>query len=166
MKYFIGIQLPESYRKRIENVRDKFNFNSTIPHITIIAPPLLPEDDIFIKDLIDVCSHIEPFEVNLTGLNNFSDRVLYIDMNSDEIINLNKAIREGLNLEEPNKKFIPHLTIVKKRAGRYIDINKARVMSEKYLLPAPKLKVDSIVVYQQPKERSAYRPYIQIPLNK
>jgi len=49
MKYFIGLQIPKDYKFKVEMLRANFNFFTTEPHITLVSPPDLPDDDYFIN---------------------------------------------------------------------------------------------------------------------
>ncbi|MGB4437677.1 MAG: hypothetical protein WBJ13_00325 [Sedimentibacter sp.] len=47
MKYFIGVPIPKNYKNKIEMLRAEFRFLTTEPHITLVPPPALPDDDSF-----------------------------------------------------------------------------------------------------------------------
>lgn len=164
MKYFIGAPIPNSYKNKIEMLRAEFKFLTTEPHITIVTPPALPDEDTFISDLIKVCKNIKPFNVKLEKLGQFSNRVLYVNVYSNELINLYENIFDNLNLEKENRGYTPHLTIVKQRPKRPVDIDEVKKRAEINLIPYPEYTLKSIVVYYQPKERFIYVPYMKIPL--
>jgi len=94
MKYFIGVPIPQNYKNKIEMLRAEFRFLTTEPHITLIPPPALPDDDSFIKDLIDVCKKTKSFNIKLNGFEQFGNRVLYVNVESPELINLYNEIYE------------------------------------------------------------------------
>lgn len=164
MKYFIGAPIPKIYKNKVEMLRAEFRFFSTEPHITLVPPPALPDDDIFIERLIEVCQTIKPFNVKLNNLDQFGNRVLYVSVNSPGLIDLYENIYEKLNLEKEKRGYTPHLTLVKQRPRRPIDIEKIRKRAEMKLIPSPEYTLKSIIVYYQPKERSIYVPYMEIPL--
>lgn len=166
MKYFIGAPIPGNYKNKIEILRAEFKFLTTEPHITIVPPPALPEDDMFIKDVIEVCKNIKPFEVKLNNLGQFGNRVLYVSVNAPGLIKLYEKLFETLNLEKEKRGYTPHLTIVKQRPNRPIDIEKIRSRAEIKLLPASEYILKTITVYHQPKERFIYVPYMEIPLGQ
>jgi len=166
MKYFIGLQIPKDYKLKIEMLRANFNFFTTEPHITLVAPPALPDDDCFIDEIVAICKRTQPFNVNLSQLGQFGKRVIYIDVNSTELIKLNEHIYEELNIVKDTRGFTPHLTIVKQRPNKPIDIDFIKKRAEKQF-PAPfNFTSNSIVIYQQPKEKSIYIPYMRIPLGR
>lgn len=165
MKYFIGIPIPKAYKSKLEMLRAKYKFFTTEPHITLVPPPALPDDDSFIKDVIEVCKKTKPFEIKLDGLDQFSNRVLYISVKSPELINLYNETYYRLNLEKEKRGYTPHLTIVKQRLGRPIDIERIKKNAEISLKPYPNFMLKSLVIYHQPKVKSIYIPYMEIPFN-
>lgn len=163
MKYFIGVQVPKEFKNRIEIIRAKFKFFSTEPHITLISPNLLLNDDLFIKDLIRTCKEFGKINIKLESLDNFNNKVLYINVVSPKLIELHYKIHQNLNLEKDTNKFVPHLTIAKHRHNRPINIDRIKTYADLTLHPY-EYNVKSIVVYQQPKEKAIYIPYMKIPL--
>lgn len=163
MKYFIGIPVPDSYKNKIEMLRAESRFLTTEPHITLVPPTALPDDDSFIEKVVEVCRSTKKFQVKLHNLEQFTDRVLYVGVKSPEMIVLYEKIYEALNLEKEKRGYTPHLTIVKQRPRRPIDLEKVRKRAEKRLSPYPEYTLNSIVVYHQPREKFMYLPYMEIP---
>lgn len=166
MRYFIGATVPENYKNKIEMLRAEFRFLTTEPHITIVPPPSLPDEDSFIKEVIGICGKTEPFDIKLGGLGQFRSRVLYVEVNSPGLINLYDNIYKALNLKEEKRGYTPHLTIVKQRPKKPVDIEKVRKEAEVKLIPSAEYTLKSITVYHQPKERFIYIPFMEIPLNQ
>jgi 2'-5' RNA ligase len=166
MKYFIGAPIPGVYKNKIEMLRAEFRFLTTEPHITIVPPPALPDDDIFIKNVIEVCANTPPINIKLGHLGQFSNRVLYVNVDSPELIKLYENIFGALKLEKEKRGYTPHLTVVKERPKRPIDIDEIKKRAEVKLLPPPEYTLKYITIYHQPKERFIYVPYMQVPLGK
>jgi 2'-5' RNA ligase len=165
MKYFIGVSLPKKYKLKIEMLRAEFRFFTTEPHITLVPPPPLPDDDSFIADITKICQETECIKIRLNNLRQFGRRVLYVGVHSPELTELNKKIYEKLNLKKENRDYVPHLTVVKQRPGRPVDIDLVRKRAEKVLIPPPpEYILDSVIIYYQPKEKSIYIPYMSVPL--
>ena len=164
MKYFIGVPIPKNYKSKIEILRAEFRFFTTEPHITLVPPPALPDEDTFIEKVVEVCKKTKPFNIKLSDLEQFGSRVLYVSVNSPDLINLHKKIYENLNLQHEKRGYTPHLTIVKQRPKRPIAIDKIRERAEIKLIPSPAYTLKSIIIYHQPKEHSIYIPYMEIPL--
>lgn len=166
MKYFIGAPIPNSYKNKIEMLRAEFKFLTTEPHITIVPPPSLPDEDSFIGDLVEVCKKIKPFKVKLKSIGQFGNRVLYVNVHSEELMNLYENIFMTLNIEKEKRDYTPHLTIVKQRPKRPVDIEIVKKKAEIKLIPYPEYTLNSIVVYYQPKEKFIYVPYMEIPFEQ
>jgi 2'-5' RNA ligase len=167
MKYFIGVSIPKNYKSKIEMLRVKFRLFTTEPHITIVPPPALPDEDIFIEKIIEICKNTMPFSVNLSNLGQFGSRVLYVQVYSPGLINLYDNIYKTLNLKKEKRGFTPHLTIVKQRPKKHpINIEKAKKLAEVRLSPYPEFTLNSITIYYQPKKRFIYIPYMEIPLGQ
>jgi len=166
MKYFIGVPVPKNYKNKIEMLRAEFRFLTTEPHITLVSPTALPDDDSFIEDVIRVCKNTKAFNIKLDKLGQFGNRVLYVSVHSPELANLYDEIYEALNLPKEKRGFTPHLTVVKQRPNRPVDLEIIKKKAEKHLSPYPEYKLNSIVVYHQPKERFIYVPYMEIPFEQ
>ena len=166
MKYFIGAPIPNNYKNKIELIRAEFRFFTTEPHITIVPPPALPDDDFFIKSLVEVCKEAKSFKVKLGHLEQFGNRVLYVSVDAPELINLYENIFEALKLEKEARGYTPHLTVVKQRPRRPIDIDNVKKRAAAKLVPSHEYILNSIVVYHQPKENFVYMPYMEIPLGQ
>ena len=164
MKYFIGAPIPKIYKNKIEMLRAEIRFFTTEPHITLVPPPALLDDDSFIEKVVEVCKTIEPFNVKLNNLDQFGNRVLYVSIDSPELVNLYKKLYENLNLQEKKREYTPYLTIVKQRPRRPVDLDRIRKRAEIKLIPTLEYTLNSIIVYCQPKEHSIYVPYMEIPL--
>jgi len=166
MKYFIGVPIPKNYKNKIEILRAEFRYFTTEPHITLVPPPALPDDDdLFIKQIIEICKNTSKFSVKLDELGQFGNRVLFINVDSPELINLYEAINNRLAFEREKRGFTAHLTIVKQRPGRTVDIYEIKKRAEKLLIPSPNFILNSIIIYRQPKEKSIYLPYMEIPFS-
>lgn len=163
MKYFIGAPVPDSYKNKIEMLRAEFRFLTTEPHITIVPPPVLPDEDYFITELIEVCKNTEPFKIKLNKLGQFGSRVLYVNVHSKELVNLYENIFNKLKLTKEKREYTPHLTIVKQRPKRPVDIETIRKRAEVKLTSYPEYTLKSVIVYHQPKEKFIYVPYMEIP---
>jgi 2'-5' RNA ligase len=166
MKYFIGAPIPKNYKNKIEMLRAEFRFFTTEPHITLVPPPALPDEDDFIEEVVEVCKKVKPFDIRLNNLDQFGSRVLYVSVDSPGLIDLHNKIYENLGLQHERRGFTPHLTIVKQRPKRPVDITTIRKRAEIKLIPSLEYTLNSITIYHQPKEHSIYIPYMEIPLGE
>lgn len=166
MKYFIGVPIPKNYKNKIEMLRAEFRYFTTEPHITLVPPPALPDDDSFIKQIVEICKSTPKFNVKLNELGQFGNRVLFINVDSPELINLYEKIYQHLDLVKEKRKFTPHLTVAKQRIGRPIDLDLIKKRAEHKLPPYPDFVLNSIVIYKQPKEKSVYLPFMEVPFSE
>ncbi len=166
MKYFIGIHIPKDYKHKIELLRAEFRFFSTEPHITIVPPPSLPDNDSFIKNTVEVCRKTEKFHIKLGSLEQFGRRVLYVSVDSPELTALYNNLFQSLGLKKEARDYTPHLTVIKERRNRKIDIDIARKRTEVKLPEFSEYDLNSVTIYRQPKERFIYVPYMQIPIGR
>jgi len=164
MQYFIGIKIPNNYSKTIQIIRESLNLKTTEPHITIIPPNILPNDDIFIKDLILCCSNVSQFDVEIADIGKFDDRVIFLKINSDEISNVKNKIVNALKLTEEKRRFVPHLTILKRKYMNKTNIEKVHQIVKNKLPDKQSYIVTSLVVYQQKTDNAAFQPFMEIPL--
>lgn len=165
MKYFIGIPIQKKYKNKIEMFRAELRFFTTEPHIKLVPPSALPYDDSFIKQVVEICKRTHKFNIKLDELSQFGNRVLYVNIDSPELIKLNEKIYDSLNLEKEKRKFVPHLTIFKQRIGKPADIQLIKKRAEKKLSSSFEYTINSIVIYKQPKEKFIYIPYMKIPFS-
>lgn len=165
MQYFIGLKVPNNYNKAILAIRDSLNLKTTEPHITIIPPNILPNDDIFIKDLISCCDSITQFDLEIADIGTFGDRVIFLKIISSEINNVKIKIVNALKLTEEKREFVPHLTILKRKYMNKTNIEKVHQIVKNKLPAKHRYSVTSLVVYQQKTDRGAFLPYMEIPLN-
>ncbi len=164
MQYFIGIKVPNNYSFTIQAIREILNLNTTEPHITVIPPNILPNDDIFIKDLIFICSNISKFDIEINDIGQFDDRVIYLKTSSNELKNVKDKIVKGLDLTESKRAFVPHLTIYKRKFINKANIEKIQQIVKSKLPKKQSFTVSSLVVYEQKTDKAPFKPYMEIPL--
>ncbi|MFA9424474.1 MAG: 2'-5' RNA ligase family protein [Sedimentibacter sp.] len=165
MKYFIGIPVPKNYKNKIEMLRAEYRFLTTEPHITLVPPTALPTDDSFIEEVVKACRSTKAITINLDNLERFNNLALYISLHSSELEILYDNICDKLHLQNEKTSYNPHLTVLKQRQNKQIDLEKIKTKIEKRLSPYPAYKLTSLVIYHQPKERFIYVPYMKIPLS-
>jgi len=121
--YFVAFTLPESVASTIQEIKKNFSERfgtkygvETIPHITIIPPVRLDENEasearLFLKSSASIISH---FNIWLKGFDNFHKKVIYIRVSANESIQFVYQIvapyfskMPGIRMEN----FHPHVTI-------------------------------------------------------
>ena len=80
-----------------------------------------------------------------------------------EMSDLPESVLNAIDAGKEKRGYTPHLTIVKKRPGRTIDMERVKKRAEIKLIPATEYTLKSITIFYQPKEHSIYIPYMEIP---
>ncbi len=157
MRYFIGIGLPKAHRQTVEALRRQLGFSSTLPHITLIPPPDLPDDLGFADQLVPLCQEFSPFTVTPGAADHFGRRVVYIGVDAPPLNELYRQARRVLGLPRETKPYHPHITVVKERPGRPIDFEEALARGQ--CLPGLEPFIATgITIFAQPYPRAAYLP--------
>lgn len=163
MKYFIGILIPENYKTKIELLRAKNQILMTEPHIKLLPSKALPNNDFFIKKLINICENYNSFDVSFYLPSNYKDKLIYSEVVSKELLLLQEKISLCLNIKKHN--YSPKIILLKKNKPKktHIELRKRKQNIE---LKKLSFKVNSIIVYYKPKEDFIYLPYMKIPFGK
>ena len=88
-----------------------------------------------------------------------------IEMTGKTVDEALKNALDELKLTKENRGYTPHLTIIKQRPKRPVDIETVKKRAEAKLASTRSYTLKSIIVYHQPKERFIYVPYMEIPFN-
>ncbi|RPF52132.1 YjcG family protein [Aquisalibacillus elongatus] len=100
-----------SYRKRYDP-----RYNKIPPHITLKEKFQASQEEIkeITKELNQVASEVEPFEIEINKVSSFSPvtNTVYLKVEPNEsLTTLNKKMNEGKFLENQKYAFVPHITI-------------------------------------------------------
>lgn len=175
MQFFIGIVPPKEYSKKITDFQKQWKNNLlpevVEPHITIKAQGGLSAKANWLREVKKVCKDAKSFKLRLTKPSFFGESVLFLSVQSDEIIDLHKKIVNAIAPEKDLIKkymeldyYVPHLTLGQLHWGlssnELIDMAK---MAEECLSPYPIIDVNFLRVFQE-IEPNKYRKYLDIPL--
>ena len=172
-EYFIGIVPPKEYLDRIEQLQRKWMKHLGVePHITLKAQGGLTLDKKWIDKVKIVCENFEPFQMSLDKPMYFGDFILYLSVNSNNLLDLHqKIVQEISPSDEKIKKyfelddFVPHLTLGKVQHGLSIQELKAmEKLAEKELTPYPNFEVNFIRIYELTIEKQRYDKFLDISL--
>lgn len=132
-RYFIGITLPDELSSTISKTQKEFftpakTMEPLVPHLTLLDPNMLMElSPIYflpkVKEIVEVTL---PFEVTLTHLDMFDDRVLFISADSAELIilrkDLVKLIPEKVRAQYTvSREYIPHVTLAQAKPNQHLS---------------------------------------------
>jgi 2'-5' RNA ligase len=172
-EYFIGIVPPKEYLERIEQLQRKWMKHLGVePHITLKAQGGLTLDRNWIDKVKRVCENFEHFQMSLDKPMYFGDSILYLSVNSHNLLDLHqKIVREISPSDDIIKKyfelddFVPHLTLGKVQNGLSIqELRDMEKLAEKELTPYPNFEVKFIRIYELSIEKQRYDKYLDIPL--
>jgi 2'-5' RNA ligase len=116
MKYFVGIVPPKHIFDTILNIQTRFGDNRVEPHITL-SPPVTPLNEAaWLEAVESTAIQFQPFIIQLSATGFFGNRVLFIDVKSEEVYLLQKQLTSSIKSFEPpsthaNNKYHPHLTL-------------------------------------------------------
>lgn len=178
MQYFIGIVPPEEYLMKVTEFQEKWNKNvgSSIvePHITVKAQGGLTPDKKWLVKIEQLCKKIGPFEVKLGPPMFFGDQVIFLSVESSELIEVHQEfvyaisppkelIMKYMELEQ----YVPHLTLGQTSWGLSSeDLVDMADCAKKELTPYPSFLVNFIRVYEKKCDTKGYNKLLDIELNK
>ena len=172
-EYFIGIVPPKGYLEQIEQLQRKWIKHLGVePHITLKAQGGLTLDEKWIDKVKKVCENFEPFQMSLDKPMYFGDHILYLSVNSTNLLDLHqKIVREISPSVDLIKKyfelddFVPHLTLGKVQNGLSVqELRDMEKLAENELTPYPNFEVDFIRIYELSIEKQRYEKYLDISL--
>ncbi|QSX07038.1 2'-5' RNA ligase family protein [Sedimentibacter sp. zth1] len=166
MQYLIGLEIPKNYKSNVLALRESYNFKSTEPHINIISPKMLPDDDSFVSSLIKVCNNIKPFTVNILNIQTFDNKIIYQKIESNSLLKIRNLIIDNLYLTNNKSLYKPNFIIYQKKFLNQHKLLKIKKIAQYYLPANNSYLINSIVVYEQKHKNKPFKPYIQINLNK
>jgi 2'-5' RNA ligase len=176
LQYFIGVVPPESYKKKVELFRSRWEnhrINKAVePHITLKAQGGLTPDEEWITKVKEVCESFPTFDMTIGKPKFFIDNILYLSIEAEQLSVLHEKIVRAIN---PSSKlikqyfelddFVPHMSLGKTFYGmskqELIDMAQ---LAEEELTPYPTFKVDYIRIYRE-VEPQLYEEYMDIPLS-
>lgn len=162
MRYYIGLSIPQNKTTKINYIKDTFNQKNLFDTSVMLIPPhMLPNDDIFVKNLIEVCQRIKPFNFELCGLEH-NNKIIYLKIQSKTLKLIRNEIIHNLDLKDYNKHFVPHIIIYKNRYITNRNYNKVKMLTDKFFPETKKYKCTNIIVYQQSQSNYQFKPYIKI----
>jgi len=166
MRLFIGIDLPDEIKDRIENTlrplrqsskgwECKHDYHQTLLFIGETELSRVEE----IKNRMDEI-HFSSFQLSTKGFSFFNRRIMYVDFNpSDELNQLKLEIdfRFPEYIRPDEKEFVPHVTV--KRWQRY-EYNHLSEGILKYNLPSLKFDVESLCLFKSERDENNFKYHV------
>lgn len=123
MQYFIGIVPPKEISSIVNQLRKKWGYKATEPHITIKAPVGLQNIGHSVDQIKNTIRHFGELTVSIDGVDFFNESVLFYRVHSEKIKELHFQIVKTIDLHGKMStrfeldNYIPHLTIMKHKKG-------------------------------------------------
>ncbi|MEE6449466.1 2'-5' RNA ligase family protein [Gottfriedia acidiceleris] len=175
MQYFIGIAPPDAFMKKIVKFQQQWENNRLVegvePHITVKAQGALTPDMKWLERVKKICENFLSFKVKISNPKFFGEDILYLSVESDELIKLHEIVVEAISPPQELIKtyfeldeYIPHLTIGQTHFGlTNLELNDMAIKAIEELTPSETFKVEFVRVYES-TETGKYIKLIDIPL--
>ncbi|ANY75258.1 hypothetical protein BBD41_23255 [Paenibacillus ihbetae] len=166
MEFFFGIVPETDIYEKVMSVREKYCVrNGSDPHITVKASCGLSEDMSWLSKCRKIISEFESFQITVGAPKYFGDRdVLYLDVQSEELIELHKRLVAVLEASEESinrcfelELYKPHITVARKSRLSEATIEEMR----KDILPDFKknrtFSVSTVSLFYRANKNEKYR---------
>lgn len=166
MKYFIGIVPPDDIYQKVLSIQNQFGDNRLEPHITLRPPVTVTDEAAWIKAIETVCNSLPALEISLPKTGNFGNRVLFIDVRSQQLESLHKLLINAIKPFEQqengpveNRAFNPHLTLGRLWCGfTKQDFAAMKILADEYLSQEPKVfNANFVRLYYKPASQGRYQ---------
>jgi 2'-5' RNA ligase len=124
MQYFLGIVPPEEIYNPVIKLQRQFGDNRTEPHITVKGPGGIPEDNKWIDQVKKILYNRNQLRIEIAGAEFFGNDVLYLKVNSNDLISLHIDLIDFFKPGElllknfyEGKFYQPHLTVAQASTG-------------------------------------------------
>ncbi|UOQ92861.1 YjcG family protein [Halobacillus shinanisalinarum] len=122
MKYGIAIFPSKKVQDEANSYRKRYDPHYALipPHITVKEPFETDEEELeatIIPELKEIAKSTASFSIKISKVSSFSPvtNTIYLKVNpSDEIVELNQKLHEGIIPDNKEYSFVPHITIAQK----------------------------------------------------
>ncbi|MGM1046200.1 MAG: 2'-5' RNA ligase family protein [Bacillota bacterium] len=175
LQFFIGIVPPHEYKEQIIQFQNRWSNNHISdvvePHITVKAQSGLSPNLEWMGKIKESCSTFSRFQLSLSEPASFGITVVYISVQSKEIVELHRRLVEVISpsLELIERYFelgnyTPHLTLGQTHWGmKEEELAEMNTIARNDLAPFPTWTVTHLRVYKEIKP-DKYVPFEDIPL--
>ncbi len=148
--YFLGVEVPVDTRRRLSRTMRRLGDDHPLPHVTLVAPPLLDESLDWLEPMRSTASQFPRFELSFGAARTFDDRVLYLAVESAPLVELHSRLLTALGASPKQKAahetspYVAHLTLAVARGRRALPPYEAALAELGALHP---IAVRSVVVF-------------------
>lgn len=173
MEYFIGVVPPAALYEQILWIQNQFGDNRAEPHITVKAQGGLTPDRGWMMEVEMVAKRFTPFPVKLTQTQSFGSEVLFLSVDSPQLVKLHFELIERVNPSPAvlahyfeKDSFIPHLTLGQASHGYgCTDLVAMKQLADKLLERQPmEFKVQFLRIYCKSTATDRYQKVKDVEL--
>jgi len=175
MKRFIGIVPTQEIYSIVSKIQNRFGDNRLEPHITLIAPVTVIDEDSWITTIKNICATHSPIDIQLPTTGTFGKKTLFIDVSSEQLSHLYYRLNNDIkpyqkserNMNE-NNKYHPHLTLGRAWCGfTKEDFVNMGALANDYLSKDPVAFTASFVrIYHKPLPKGRWEGLQDVPFGK
>jgi 2'-5' RNA ligase len=172
VQYLIGIVPSISIGKRIDELRLKWGYIATEPHITIKTPEGLDANNLWINEVKNIIHSMEPFDITIGDVGFFGESVLYYQIHAEKINKLHKRLVKAVhpNYEKVNNSYemdmyVPHLTIMKHKK-RFENLPLRQIANEEVLKGNIVFRPKCIRIYSRQNSKENFKSYLDVDFCK
>ncbi|WP_433750800.1 2'-5' RNA ligase family protein [Falsibacillus pallidus] len=175
MQYFIGIQPPRDYAKKIVQLQKLWKSSRlpevVEPHVTVKAQSGLSSDLSWVPVIKGICQKTSPFKVELGEPAYYAKDVLFLRVESSPLTHFHLRLVEAISPPEDlikryfeRENYSPHLTLGQTYWGMsFEELQKMEQKTLDVLSPFPTFDVQHVQIYEE-YETNKYRKFLEIPL--
>lgn len=165
MQFLIGIVPPEELSLLVNQLREKWDYDATEPHITLKSPVGLDDINDWIDGVEEVIHHFTSFSVSVNGVNFFNESVLYYQVVSEKLKELHyQIVRTVYSTDQINcskfelDHYVPHLTITKHKQGyEHLPLEEIAVEAKEVLQEKCMFTPRFVRIYRRDNSRENFK---------
>ena len=167
-KYFVAVEPPGDQSLRIATVMRQLGDPSPVPHITVKAPSGLGPDLAWLPAVREVAARSERFIVTIREARTFSNRILYLAVQSANLAQLHQIILETVapspelvTKYSEERQYIPHLTLAISHIEYGLPPYQTLVSNLRGLDP---FEAFELTIFRREDASTRYRTWQRLPL--
>lgn len=163
-KYFLGLPMPDALRAEVLDFRAECAWKGEEPHITLKAPCGLDASERWLEPAQQICQASPPVNVQIHSVGNFGSSVLYLKVDSPELVHLHKQLVSGLGISLADQsacfeglQYVPHLTLMQKQESGMPFEQLVQLAAERF--KPCSFTATSLTVYKKTQLETFYKVY-------
>ena len=172
MTFFVGIVPPPTISESIIAIQNTYGDNRLEPHITVIPPSRLNDEEQWMNAIEQTAYSFSPFDVKLTTTGYFGKGVLFIEAASQDLEKVHdqlSLVTEKYELKKPKdfekRPYHAHLTLGRLWCGftkeGFVEMEK---LANDYLYKHISFTVEFLRIYCKAASNKSYEVYKDVQL--